>query len=423
MKRFIIAVTIMMLAVGGIPVAVDAQGPTKESCDVLFYSSNDILFYNPCEVCVADDAKLLGSSNEEKVFKWFKTKGLNSAAAAGIMGNINTESSFNPFRMQTTYSQQGLSAVLPIDSHSEYHKAFGLVQWDGGRRQEVLKQISSKFPDFETIINTYGKSSDGHTKAPPDVNDKFLSFSLEYVDAELSKGYTEVYDAIKAVPDTEAGVRQATEIWNRKYEVSGDRSQNRHNKAVGYYNQFKDSVIPSVDTGAGGCEGSQPAGEVVHYSQTDPRWKDVGYAGETIGPAGCGPTSMAIILASLIDEKITPPDVAAVAGEQSGGTSSHANLINGVNAKWGLNISPNGMSFDEAFEFVKSGKGYVWVGGTGQPPFTNSGHLVAMVGVTPDGQVTIADPFDIGPGHQKIANYPSAQIASSAGSYYGVPKR
>jgi hypothetical protein len=421
-KKTVIVALAFILTIGSVPFTL-TQEAAAQSCDTLFYSSNDVLYYDPCDTCSTSGASLLGSSNEEKVFKWFRAKGLSAAATAGILGNINTESSFNPFRMQTTYSSTGLSAVLPIEAHAEYNKAFGLVQWDGGRRQEVLKQMSQKFPDYEALINAHGKSADGYKEAPPEKNDAVLTFSLEYVDLELSKGYTRVYDAIKAVSDDEAGVREATEIWNRRYEVSGDYSQDRHNKAVEYYNQFKDAVIPSVDTDSGGCESGVPAGEVVHYSQTDPRWKDVGFAGGTIGPIGCGPTSMAIILASLVDKTITPPDVAAVAGEQQGGTSSHANLIRGVNEKWGLNIDASGMSFDQAVEFVKSGKGYVWVGGAGAPPFTKGGHLVAMVGVAEDGQITIADPFDTGAGHQKISNYPAAQIAADGGAFYGVPKK
>ena len=138
------------------------------------------------------------------------------------------------------------------------------------------------------------------------------------------------------------------------------------------------------------------------------------------------PTSMAINLSSLIDKTITPPDVAAAAGVQVGETN-HGNLIRGVNEKWGLTISTQSLTMQESIEFVKSGKGYVWIGGTAleenKGPFTLGGQMVAMVGVNSDGSVIIADPAGNAPGHQKIGNYSAAEIESQSGARYGVAKR
>jgi hypothetical protein len=410
---------VVMLVIASVPVFASSNASAEE-CDTVYYSANDILWYNPCETCSTSGQKLLGTSNEEKIFRWLTGKGFNAAQAAGIMGNIQVESSFNPFRMQTTYSNQGIEAVLPIDSHSEYNKAFGLVQWDGSRRQQVLRQIEDKYPEFISDINNYGKSADGYKNADTK-NDEYLAFELEFMYQELENGYKRVFDEIKAQPDTEEGMAAAAGIWNQKYEVSSDSNANRAANAKVFYDQFKDAAAPQA---AGGqCSSGEPAGEVVWYSQTDTRWANIGFAGGTIGPLGCGPTSMAMILASLVDKNITPPDVAAVAGNQQGGTSSHANLIAGVNEKWNLNISATDIGFDAAVEFVKSGKGYVWVGGQGAPPFTNGGHMVAMVGVASDGQITIADPAGDATGHQRIGNYPPSQIAATGGAYYGVPKK
>ncbi len=53
------------------------------------------------------------------------------------------------------------------------------------------------------------------------------------------------------------------------------------------------------------CKG-QVSGDIVYYSQHDPQWGSIEYAdGGTIDEDGCGPTSMAIILASLVDNSIT----------------------------------------------------------------------------------------------------------------------
>lgn len=438
-KKAFYSVLVFVAAVSVITVTETSLTHAATKCDTTFYSTNDILYYNPCTACSTDTSQLLGGTNEEKIFKWFISKGFNAAQASGVLGNMQSESSFNPFRMEGKYSTEGLSSVLPIAQHPERNKAFGLAQWDGGRRQQVLSQLSAKYPDFEKTIDAYGVGADDYQKAPPDVNDNYLSFELEYLYQELNASYKGVVTSLQAVPNTEDGAGQAAAIWNSDYEVSSDSNGTRANNAKAIFAKLKDSVdqsagivngsqtSPSTDStvtpNSSVCSNQSTSGSVVWYSQTDPRWKDIGYAGDTIGLSGCGPSSMAIILASLVDKNITPPDVAAVAGAQSGGTSSHANLIAGVNAKWGLNISTQSLTMSQAIDFVKSGQGYVWMGGQGAPPFTQGGHMVAMVGVTNDGQITIADPYGDGPGHQHIADYPAAQIEAESSARYGVAKR
>ena len=58
--------------------------------------------------------------------------------------------------------------------------------------------------------------------------------------------------------------------------------------------------------------------DCVYYSQGDSKWKKVMYSNhnnknQTIGNSGCGPSSMAMILATWIDPKITPVEAAKMA--------------------------------------------------------------------------------------------------------------
>lgn len=139
-----------------------------------------------------------------------------------------------------------------------------------------------------------------------------------------------------------------------------------------------------------------PTGDFVYYHQYDPRWANTPYGTSDIETSGCGPTSMAMILASLIDPSITPPDVAANAGEQGDGTVYAGNLVAGIRSKWGDKVNVE-MSFDvdTVYEFVKSGKGMAYMnGGTGWPYCANGcGHIVAMMEVGADGKALIHDPW------------------------------
>lgn len=64
---------------------------------------------------------LVGANNEEKIFNYLSSgKGINAIHAAGIMGNMKAESSFNPTALESDNNPSGTGR--------------GLVQWSFGRR-------------------------------------------------------------------------------------------------------------------------------------------------------------------------------------------------------------------------------------------------------------------------------------------------
>lgn len=80
------------------------------------------------------------------------------------------------------------------------------------------------------------------------------------------------------------------------------------------------SSSSSTSTGAGAGQiisGSKVMNNCVHYLQWDSKWKNVKYSthtsSQTIGNSGCGPSSMAQIMATFIDKKITPVEMCALA--------------------------------------------------------------------------------------------------------------
>lgn len=361
------------------------------------YIGQGIDHYGPDDILCSSGSlgSLVGNSDTEKALNFMLQNGFTIAGASGVIGNWMQESGVRSDIIQGGKTADNNYEMVP-------GVGFGLAQWTSGGRQKSLAAFAEKnnlpITDFSLQLNFFLK--------------------------EFKEGYSNTYDTVTKESDPV----QAAIDFHDGYESSADSAATvknvRGGNAQKVYDKYKDmsSASTSGSSSSSACGDRQPAGKVVWYSQLDPKWAKSTYAGDTIANVGCGPTSMAIILASLVDKNITPPDVAAVAGEQNGGTSSHANLIAGVNKKWGLNISTNSLTIDQAIEFVNSGKGYVWVGGTGDAPFTKSGHLVAMVGVTSSGQITIADPFGDGPGHQHIASYPKSQIQADASTFYGVPK-
>lgn len=393
-----------------------------DSIDEQFYSSNDILFYNPNDTCGSSVGTLTGSDNMTKIWNWFLTKGMSKNGAAGILGNMQTESGFNPFRFQG-----GMKDTDIFNYNSG--NAWGLAQWDGSRKQTLLNALLRDKPDYSKYLSlTYGAGAGDFSNAPADVNDYLIQYELEFLYTEASPGgnRSTVWGDLK----NSSSAGDAADLFNSDFEGSSDTSTGRRTQAETILTQLSGgsaaSSSSSSTSSSAGCDTTaQPAGLVVYYSQHDPKWAQTAYSGGTIDEDGCGPTSMAMILASLVDKTITPPDVVAVAGQQSGGTSSYANLINGVNQKWGLSIQSKLVSMDEAINFVQSGKGYVWMGGSGDTvatPFTPGGHMVAMVGVKDNGNtITIADPHN--PPHEQIKDWPRSVIEASSGSRIEVPKK
>lgn len=49
---------------------------------------------------------LKGSNNEEKIWNYLKSKGLNDYGIAGLMGNLHAESGLIPTNLQNSYEKK-----------------------------------------------------------------------------------------------------------------------------------------------------------------------------------------------------------------------------------------------------------------------------------------------------------------------------
>ena len=112
---------------------VSAAEKDVTKCDTDFFSSNDILFYDPCattcttgQVSVTATTELANTETITTIYSYLTStalstngnKPLTPAQAAGVMGNMEAESSFNPSAIENT---------------SRAQKGHGLAQWTFGR--------------------------------------------------------------------------------------------------------------------------------------------------------------------------------------------------------------------------------------------------------------------------------------------------
>lgn len=162
---------------------------------------------------------------------------------------------------------------------------------------------------------------------------------------------------------------------------------------VKYNTDYGDITFTNADT------------PVVYYNQTDSRWgnKLYGRTG-TIGWEGCGPTALAIVVASMTDNKVTPYDVAqwsAQNGYRCEGNGSYHSLIPNGGEHYGLTVTKIGKDSKKLVEALESGKLVIAIMAPGH--FTTTGHFIVLRGITEEGNVLVADPASVKRSNQEWA--------------------
>lgn len=166
---------------------------------------------------------LVGSSNEQKIWNYLKSKGLNDYGCAGLMGNLQAESGLKSNNLQNTYeSKLGFSDdnyVNVVDNGTYtnfiYDSAgFGLAQWTWwGRKKALYDYVKSKNKSIGC-----------------------LETQLEFLYKELSENYKSVLTTLK----TAKSVKEASNAVLLKFECPYDQSVSVQNKRASYGQKYYD---------------------------------------------------------------------------------------------------------------------------------------------------------------------------------------
>ena len=133
---------------------------------------------------------------------------------------------------------------------------------------------------------------------------------------------------------------------------------------------------------------------ITYFCQSDEAWAEQPYGTDTIGPYGCGPTAMAMAVASLTDTDTDPVKMAAWAvdhGYWARRSGSYHSIIQGIAQEFGLKAeSFTARTPDELRRALRSKSILVALVGPGH--FTTGGHFILIRGVTLNGDLLVADP-------------------------------
>lgn len=440
MKRFLlILIASVFVLTTYTSIARPAYAETAVPCPKDFYSDQDIRFWSSCASACEGSVSLSGTTNKEKIWSWLIAKGMTPEGAAGIMGNMNNESGFSPLRFQGSATNE---EIWQYDGNrSGYNgNAWGLVQWDGGRRVSgpnnsgttgILDRVRIDHPDWVKFIDKkYGDTADSYTLAEseqPGIVDQFISFSLDFMYAEASPGgnRSTVWEDVKAA----SSVLDATVIFHNDFEGSADSPEQVASSRGAAAQAIFDSLNgQSAATGGGGssdCNSTQAQPiSFVYYSQFDARWRSAKVKpsaatgeGGSMAADGCGPTADAMVIASLSgDASVTPVTIAKYADDKgyivgegansatnnSYGLGSNSQLSIDLATDYKLSREDLGTDINKIAEYVKGGGLVVMSGRSGESndsqktidgPFSAGGHYVVVKSVTADGKLIIANPY------------------------------
>lgn len=166
---------------------------------------------------------LHGKNNEEKIWNFLKSKGLNDYGAAGLMGNLYAESGLNPCNLQNTYERSlgftdaEYTAAVDSGKYSGFVRdcgGYGLAQWTHWSRKEALLK---------------------HVKARgASIGD--LEAQLEYLFIELGRSFVGVLETLK----TASSVRLASDVVLLKFERPADQSETARARRASYGQKYYD---------------------------------------------------------------------------------------------------------------------------------------------------------------------------------------
>ena len=151
------------------------------------------------------------------------------------------------------------------------------------------------------------------------------------------------------------------------------------------------SDTPSDSTSDERALGSEEG--FVYYRQDWSEYKNVSYGNQTLGAYGCGPTNMAMIIASLTGERVSPITLARYAERNgmfvSGSGTAYA-FITSIADEYGLKVTTCARSdYATLQNALSDGKLALTVMGPGI--FSRGGHFLTLRGITGDGSIRIAD--------------------------------
>ena len=367
---------------------------------------------------------LVADTKVEKVENGYEddyTKPIYANKTVGILTDYQAENGPTEYRFNANFSIGVFKYIhYKYDSQTSTYFIYKADDWDvegeiyvykDGRKAENMPKylfftgyveepyFTGKYEQkkkYKDIVTTKYQYEISKTKVVEDIvksptftfnPEKFLTFLGKN---GLSSGDLELMgDILTSMPST------SSLIANVKKVIDGN-----------YGNILDDISISdgnSYTTIQGGFNSAIPL-----FLQWDERWKNHAYSAESVGVAGCGVTSLSMVLTGLgadvtnlasfdynknrIFEPNEVADISTARGHSTNGLGTMQSLYKDVGEKLGLKVKET-YSFEETYQALKEGK--VAMVSVGPGTFTTGGHLMVLTGVDANGKLYLNDPYSI----------------------------
>lgn len=276
-----------------------------------------------------------------------------------------------------------------------------LFSWGTVNDEELLARNRHGTELVQCYEDTIAEQEEG---VNPDV---YWLISIESVRSKQKLEDISKRDVIKSVENSYTKDSETGEIHNKSQDEMMDElgfSNDEKNWAELMYSSLNGQKLdPDSEYGdAGGLSdydgvmlGEAGETKVVYYNQCDSRWSSQMYGkSSTIGAAGCGPTSMAIVVSTLTGRNVDPPTMCAWSvrnGHRCEGNGSYHSLIPAAAQHYGLKVDKLGRSSARELQQHLS-QGHLVVAIMSKGHFTSNGHFIVLRGITASGKVLVADP-------------------------------
>lgn len=235
MKKLLLYIIVAALTITSSVILPSAQSAAQgEECDVEFYHTNDIIYFNPCSTVgcslgqenAITDQKLGDAKIIETIYTYLTStplstnggKPLNPAQAAGIMGNFQAESSFDPSAVEAT---------------SRADKGHGLAQWTFGRWDALEAFAADQGKPWNTV-----------------------DVQLDYLKKELEGAEKAVLSDSEFASSNDPGVTALR--WRIVFERADpnlSHDDRRQSAAIAVYKMFGGEAASTCTPGGGGVPG------------------------------------------------------------------------------------------------------------------------------------------------------------------------
>ncbi|MBQ8992386.1 hypothetical protein IJ090_03075 [Candidatus Saccharibacteria bacterium] len=215
----------------------------------------DTYYYNPegslkCTSNYASDISVYGGAIEEKIWAGL-TSFLTPEQAAGVLGNLQSESGLNPARHETSAINK-YQPGFDLMSSPKVAYGLGLGQWSYSRRIRLYGFIKGRAPELTTYLDdyqTYGRLSGSAflEKAGESVADQLISLEIEYLRDELTSAYSGFFQTNT--------VEEATAYFLEHFEVPKNPTLSAHperlTQAETFYTRYSGSSIKATTSKSG----------------------------------------------------------------------------------------------------------------------------------------------------------------------------